>query len=235
KSDEKITPEMIDLMFKYLARNQNADGSWSKEVLEEKKVISTSLAALAFIKKGHTNKTGNYVPQVSRAVYFIRNNIDNLSGMSLALSAMVFIELFKHSDKKKERKDAEKAIAILKDNWYKFKNLHEKTFASLAVKSAAEAGLMSEEELPDTDKWLSEGKNSTKIISNIEKMDDIISLFLCLISGDEGLINSSVNLLMNHYVRGGPQEGSIHIFELDPVDTTAIGIFVLSGSKKQGR
>ena len=37
KSDEKITPEMIDLTFKYLARNQNADGSWSREVLEEKK------------------------------------------------------------------------------------------------------------------------------------------------------------------------------------------------------
>ncbi len=227
KSDEKITPEMIDLTFKYLARKQNADGSWSKEILEEKKVISTSMAVLAFIKKGHTNKTGNYVPQVSRAVYFIQSNMDNLSGFSLALSAMVFIELFKLSDKKKERKDAEKAIAILKDKWYKFKNLHEKTFASLSVKSAVEAGLMSEGELADTDKWLSDGKDSAKIISAMAKMDDIISLFLCLISGDEGLINSSVNLLMNHYVRGGPEEGSINIFELDPLDTTARGIFVL--------
>ncbi|MEQ8188027.1 MAG: VIT domain-containing protein [Candidatus Eremiobacterota bacterium] len=232
KSDEKITPEMIDLTFKYLARNQNADGSWSKEVLEEKKVISTSLAVLAFIKEGHTGKTGNYVPHVSRAVYFIQSNMDNLSGLSLVLSTMVFVELFKHSDKKKERKDAEKAIAILKDNWYKFKNLHEKNFASLSVKSAVEAGLMSEGELPDTDKWLSEGKDSAKMISTIEKMDDIISLFLCLISGDEGLINSSVDLLINHYVRGGPEEGSINVFELNPVDTTAAGIFVLSISKK---
>ncbi len=227
KSDEKITPEMIDLTFKYLARNQNADGSWSKEVLEEKKVISTALAVLAFIKEGHTNKTGNYVPHVSRAVYFILNNMDNLSGFSLVLSTMVFIELFKHSDKKKERKDAEKAIAILKDNWYTFKNLHEKTFVSLSVKSAVEAGLLSEGEVTDTDKWLSEGKDSAKIISTIEKIDDIVSLFLCLISGDEGLINSSVDLLMNHYIRGGPEEGSINIFELNPVDTTAQGIFVL--------
>jgi len=227
KSGEKITPEMIDLTFKYLVRNQNADGSWSKEVLEEKKVISTSMALLAFIKEGHTGKAGNYIPHVSRAIYFIQSHIDNLSGMALALSTMVFIEIFKLSDKKKERKDAEKAIAILKDNLYKFKNPTEKTFASLAVKSAVTSGLMSEEELPETDKWLSEGKDSAKMISTIEKMDDIISLFLCVISGDEGLINFSVDLLINHYVRGGPQEGSINIFELNPVDTTAQGIFVL--------
>ncbi|MEQ8167513.1 MAG: VIT domain-containing protein [Candidatus Eremiobacterota bacterium] len=221
-SQSPVSPEMIDLSFRYLARNQSAEGFWSNEPDINKRVISTALAVLAFIKHGHTNKAGNYRGQLSKAIYYIQNNLNHLSGVALSLSVMMSLELYKISQKKKEREDSEKAIEKLKEEWSSFNTVLEKGFASHAGKNAVKEGFIKEGELSEINTGEGEIKNIK--ITVLTTVEDILSTVLSVISGEK----ESVNLLLKYFREDEPDRGSINIAGLNPVDTTAIGIFVIA-------
>jgi Ca-activated chloride channel family protein len=217
-----VSPEMIDRSFKYLARNQSAEGLWSNDADLNKRVIATVCAVLAFIKHGHTNKAGNYRGQLSKAIYYIQNNLDNLSGISVSLSVMMSLELYKISGKKKEREDTEKSIEKLKEKWPSFNSPLEKGFAFFAAKDALKEELVREGDLSDISLWEEEIKNIT--VTGIGSMEDILSSALSVIAGNK----EPVNLLLPYYRKEEPDGGSINIPGLNTVDTTAGGIFVIA-------
>jgi len=217
-----VSPEMIDRSFKYLARNQSAEGLWSNDADLNKRVIATACAVLAFIKYGHTNKAGNYRGQLSKAIYYIQNNLDNLSGISVSLSVMMSLELYKISGKKKEREDTEKSIEKLKEKWPSFNSPLEKGFAFFAAKNALKEELVREGDLSDISLWEGEIKNIT--VTGISSMEDILSSALSVIAGKK----EPVNLLLPYYRKEEPDGGSINIPGLNTVETTAGGIFVIA-------
>ncbi len=217
-----VSPEMIDLSFRYLARNQSAEGFWSNEPDINKRVISTALAVLAFIKHGHTNKTGNYRGQLSKAIYYIQNNFRNLSGVALSLAVMVSLELYKISGKKKEREDAEKASEKLKEEWSAFNTFLEQGFAFYGGKSAVKEGFIKEGELPHLN--TGEGEIKSIKITDINTLENILLSALSVIAGEKEVLN----IWLTHVRKEEPDRGSINIPGLNPVDTTAAGIFVIA-------
>ena len=114
-----LTPDMTETIFKWLIRNQTADGFFSKEDEPEKNITLTSLAVLSFIGQGHTDRTGKYKPQIGKAITNIVNNLDKMSAIPFSLSAWVIFELYNLSQKKKDKDVAEKALQKLKDLWSK--------------------------------------------------------------------------------------------------------------------
>ncbi len=217
-----VSPEMIDLSFRYLARNQSAEGFWSNEPDINKRVISTALAVLAFIKHGHTNKTGNYRGQLSKAIYYIQNNLNHISGVALSLAVMVSLELYKISGKKKEREDAEKASEKLKEEWSGFNTVLEKNLAFHAGKSAVKEGFIKERELFE----IYTGEDEIKIVKAIAitTLEDILLSALSVIAGEKEVLN----MFLTYYRKEEPDIGIIRIPGLNPVDTTATGIFVIA-------
>jgi len=221
--------EKLNLTLKYLARNQTAEGSWSKEDDLEKRVISTSLGILAFISQGHTNKRGNYRPQLEKALSFIKNNMDKLSGLPLILSSRVFFELYHLSWKKKEKIEAEKALSKLSESWSSYQSTVEKLFASLSIKSAIKAGLIKEGDLPDIDKWIEEARQEAKQLNDIITIDDMFTGFISIISGKKDLSISFFNLLAYNHINYGEDSGCIRIQGLHSLilDVTATGAFIM--------
>jgi len=234
KNDIPIS-ERLNLTLKYLARNQTAEGSWSKYEDLSTRVISTSLGILAFIKEGHTNKAGNYKPQLEKAVYFIKNNMDNLSGLSLALASQVFFELYRLSGKKKEKIDAEKILEKLKVAWKGYVTVREKFFAALAGKSAIKAGLVKEGDFDNIDKWPDEAGKEARELTAIITLDDMFTGFISVILGDEDRGKTFLRLLTDYHIDCGEDSGSIRIQGLHAVmlDVTAIGAFIISAGSER--
>jgi Ca-activated chloride channel family protein len=227
--------ERLNLTLKYLARNQTAEGSWSKDEEISKRLVSTCFGILAFINEGHTNKSGNYKPQLEKAVYFIKNNMDKLSGLSLALASNVFFELYRLSGKKKEKIDAEKILEKLKIAWNSYVSVNERIFAFLAVKSAVKAGLVKEEDFDCIDKWLVEAGEEAKKVTGIITVDDMFTGLIAEVTGKTDLYAAFLKLLLDYHIDSGEDSGSIRIQGLYAVmlDITAIGAFIISvGSER---
>ena len=234
KSDIPIS-ERLNLTLKYLARNQTAEGSWSKDEEISKRLVSTCFGILAFIKEGHTNKAGNYKPQLEKAVYFIKNNMDKLSGLSLSLASNVFFELYRLSGKKKEKFDAEKMLEKLKIAWNSYVSVKDRIFASLAGKSAVKAGLIKEGDFDHIDKWLREAGEEAKELTGIITLDDMFTGLISAVAGKTDLYEAFLKLLVDYHIDSGEDSGSIRIQGLYAVmlDVTAIGAFIISaGSEK---
>ncbi|HPZ08752.1 MAG TPA: VIT domain-containing protein [Candidatus Eremiobacteraeota bacterium] len=228
-----LAPETGEIIFKWLVRNQTAEGFFSEETDLEKKIISTALAALAFIGQGHTDKTGKYKPQIGKALTDLGNNLEKVSGLAIALSTWVFLELYNLSGKKKEQSLAEKAVKRLKDLWPEYKTPVDCFFAGIAGKGAIKSGLCKEEDLPDAGRWISEGKGSTKEVTQISSETDLMISIMNVMSGKEELHKSYLNLLGKYYISQGKDTGSIKFPWAGPLDSTSAGIFIilLTGSK----
>ncbi|MEQ8172402.1 MAG: VWA domain-containing protein, partial [Candidatus Eremiobacterota bacterium] len=227
--------ERLNLTLKYLARNQTAEGSWSKDEEISKRLVSTCFGILAFIREGHTNKAGNYKPQLEKAVYFIKNNMDKLSGLSLALASQVFFELYRLSGKKKEKTDAEKILEKLNVSWNGYVSVKDKVFASIAGKSAVKAGLLKEGDFDCIDKWLDEGRKEAKELTAIITLDDMFTGLISAVTGKTDLYEAFLKLLVDYHIDSGEDSGSIRIQGLYAVmlDITAIGAFIISvGSER---
>jgi len=224
-----VIPEMLNLTLKYLARNQTAEGSWSKEDDLSRRITSTAFGVLAFIGQGHTNKSGNYRPQLEKALSFIKSNMDKLSGLSLILSSRVFFELYHLSGKKKEKIDAEKVLSKFRESWISYESTVEKLFASLAGKSAIKTGLIKEGDLPDIDKWIEEAGQEAKQLNGIITIDDMFTGFISIISGKKDLSISFFNLLAYNHINYGEDSGCIRIQGLHSLilDVTATGAFII--------
>jgi len=225
---KEISPEKINLSLKWLVRNQSADGAWSGDIDVNRKVISTSMGLLAFIKQGHTNKTGNYMPQVTKGLNFIQAKTDKLSGLALSLSVMVFLELYNTNPKKKEKMDAEKAVKMLKNNWTENKNELEKYFAAIGARRSINCKLAEEKDFSHMEKWLMEAKEHAVKIPEISDLSGLQSSFLAIISEKEGISGATLSLLENHHINQGQESGCIKIPGINPLDGTATGIFILS-------
>jgi len=212
-----------ELTLRWLIRNQNADGCWSDETNQEKRIISTSLALLAFIGHGHTDKRGNYKPHLSKAIFYIKNNMDKLWGTSFALSCSVFFEIYRISPGKKEKWDALEALERLKYRMEDFKTDMEHFFALFAAERAIKAGIAGKKDFQESDRW-PEKKNTVDIL-NITTLEDLLLLLMAYLSGKEETLNS----LENYRIKTGDEAGSIKIGNLTSLDSTAIGAFMLSG------
>jgi len=220
-----------ELTFRWLIRNQNADGCWSDETNQEKRIISTSLALLAFIGHGHTDKRGDYKPHLSKAVFYIKNNMDKLWGISFALSCSVFFELYRISPGKKEKWDALEALERLKYRIEDFQTDMEHFFALFAAERTIKAGIAGKEAFQESGRWPDIKKNATEI-SHITTLEDLLLLLIASISGKEELVKSSLSSLENYRIKAGDEAGSIKIGNLNPLDSTARGAFILFGESR---
>jgi Ca-activated chloride channel family protein len=223
-----LTSEESETIFKWLIRNQTAHGYFSKDDEMEKKIISTSLALLSFTGQGHTDRTGKYKPQIGKAITNIVNNIDNLSGIPLSLSAWLLCELYNISQKNKEKDSAEKALKKLKDSWKSFKSTSECFFAAIASRTALRAGLIKEGDLPETDRWISSALEGVKEVSTITTLDEFFSSVISLMSGKEEIYKSSMDFWGKYYVSTGPEKGSLHAAWAGNLGVTGAVIFVIS-------
>ncbi len=68
-SAEEAVPDTIPGRIKWLARTQNVSGSWGSGGDE---VEMTAAALLAFVRAGHTTRTGNYRRQVRKAADWLK-------------------------------------------------------------------------------------------------------------------------------------------------------------------
>jgi hypothetical protein len=71
----KATESAVEAALRWLARHQNADGSWNMGIDGAKpktgNTAMTGLATLAFLGAGYTHKTGKFRDNVNRAVKFL--------------------------------------------------------------------------------------------------------------------------------------------------------------------
>ncbi|MEQ8223970.1 MAG: hypothetical protein ABRQ37_16765, partial [Candidatus Eremiobacterota bacterium] len=223
-----LTPEMTETIFKWLIRNQTAEGYFSNHDEAEKKIIATSLAVLAFIGQGHTDRTGKYKPQLGKAITNIVNNLDKFSSVPFSLSAWVIFELYNLSQKKKEKDSADRAIQKIKDSWENFTGTSEKFFSAIAARTAMRAGLIKEGELPDIDDRISSALAEAKEISSIITLDDFLTSVISLMSGKEEIYKSFLNFLGGCYTDTGPEKGSFHTSWEGLPGSTGTAIFVIS-------
>jgi len=223
-----LTPEMTETIFKWLIRNQTADGYFSSHDEAEKKIIATSLAVLAFIGQGHTVRTGKYKPQLGKAITNTFNNLDKFSSVPFSLSAWVIFELYNLSQKKKEKDSADRAIQKIKDSWENFTGTSEKFFSAIAARTAMRAGLIKEGELPDIDDRISSALAEAKEISSIITLDDFLTSVISLMSGKEEIYKSFLNFLGGCYTDTGPEKGSFHTSWEGLPGSTGTAIFVIS-------
>ena len=96
------TEDAVELGLKWLARNQQRDGSWSLKgpyrslVGEENTMAATGLALLAFLGHGETHQQGKYSKNVAKALkYLIRNQSGN--GHFVERSASLSHSLYSHA------------------------------------------------------------------------------------------------------------------------------------------
>ncbi len=68
----KVVQKPIPDLIKWLARTQNLSGSWGRADDEGDQVERTAAALLAFVRAGHTTRSGDYRRQVSRAVDWLK-------------------------------------------------------------------------------------------------------------------------------------------------------------------
>ncbi len=220
------TPETTEIIFKWLIRNQTADGFFSKEDEPEKNITVTCLAVLSFIGQGHTDRTGKYKPQIGKAIINIVNNLDKMSGIPFSLSAWIIFELYNLSQKKKDKDVAEKALQKLKDLWSKLTGNSECFFSAIAARTALRAGLIKEGDLPEIDDRLSSADG--KEISSIITLDDFLSSIISLMSGKEEVYKSFVDFIGEHYISTGPAKGGFQAAWAQLPGSTATAIFVIS-------
>jgi len=220
--------DAINLTLKWLARNQSAEGCWSNEEELERKIISTALGVLTFTGQGHTDTLGNYKPQVGKAITFIKNNIDTLSSLPLALSCWVLFELYNISPKKKEKKAAESAAMKLKDKWNSIKSALDRTYAVYAGNSAIKTGLVDESDLPHLKNWLVDTKKMKLDFNEIKNEGDLLSSFMNLISENKELSEKTLSLISGYHIETGADSGSIHIENLSILHSTSLGGFLMS-------
>jgi hypothetical protein len=72
----KATENAVDIGLEWLARHQEADGSWNSVKYQGKPYSGTActgLALLAFLGAGHTEKVGAYKENVQRAVAYLKS------------------------------------------------------------------------------------------------------------------------------------------------------------------
>ncbi len=222
------TPEETEAIFKWLIRNQTADGYFSNHDEAEKKIIATSLAVLAFIGQGHTDRTGKYKPQLGKAITNIVNNLDKFSSVPFSLSAWVIFELYNLSQKKKEKDYADRAIQKIKDSWDNFTGTSEKFFTATGARTAMRAGLIKEGELPEINERISSTFSGAKEISSIMTLDDFLTSVISLMSGKEEIYKSFLNFLGRCYTGTGPEKGSFHTSWERLLGSTGTAIFVIS-------
>ena len=225
---KEVSPEKINMSLKWLVRNQTAEGSWSEGKDMNRKVMSTSLGLLAFISQGHTNKAGSFKPQVTKALNYIQSNMEKLSELSLAAAALVFIELYNINQKRKEEKDARKALEKLKSRWSEYESEIGKYFAAFAAKRAVKYKLAKEEDFTDIDKWMDGVKEEA--FSKISSIKDLHYSFIAVMSENETIFAPTLTAIKNYQISRGDNSGSIEIPNISPLDATATGIFIMSWS-----
>jgi uncharacterized protein YegL len=82
----QATEESVEAALQWLARHQEADGSWDAKKLGaavDCRGEATGLAALAFLGAGYTQKAGRYADNVSRALDWIAARQDAEGGFKL--------------------------------------------------------------------------------------------------------------------------------------------------------
>lgn len=78
--------ERYDAALRYLARTQKVSGAWGEE-----SPIATALVLLAFVRGGHTDRSGDYKPQMTRAVRWLLGRVQ--SGTAEPVLAWAMAEL----------------------------------------------------------------------------------------------------------------------------------------------
>jgi len=207
----------METSLKWLIRNQKADGSWSNESDIDKKIMSTAFGILAFIGQGHTNKTGNYKPQIGKAIAFIESNMEKSSPLSKALSSWIFFELYNITGKKKEKTDGEKMLGELKETWKSYITPMDCMFAGLSAKSAVKSGLAVKEDFSEAEQWISN-------ISAEDNHNETINLFIKVLRGNK----DPLHILSDNYNNSGNDAGTINIGGINILDGTAVGLFIMS-------
>jgi hypothetical protein len=76
-----------DERLKWLARTQQVNGSWEEDI------ETTAAAVLAFVRSGHTTRTGSYRAQVRKAALWLQNVLLNPSGFPVFAGVRALREL----------------------------------------------------------------------------------------------------------------------------------------------
>jgi hypothetical protein len=98
---------------RYLARTQRMSGAWGDESSPE----ITAIVLLAFIYGGHTDRTGDYRPQLQRAVHWLTEHVQNAPSLP-PIVALALDGLAKETgaDEHANTRDAALAIATARDD-----------------------------------------------------------------------------------------------------------------------
>jgi Ca-activated chloride channel family protein len=87
--DERPRREEDDDPLRMLARTQNVSGSWGSA---ENEIELTSAAILAFVRRGHTTRSGNYRRQLAKAVRWL-TAAANATGIAAVARAIALAEM----------------------------------------------------------------------------------------------------------------------------------------------
>lgn len=80
-------PASIEEALKWLARTQNINGSWQDHV------EMSAAAVLAFVRAGHTTRSGDYRRQISKAMTWLLSQLNTASGFALLAAVRALDEL----------------------------------------------------------------------------------------------------------------------------------------------
>lgn len=86
-----LPAQRYDAALRYLARTQRVSGAWGDESSPE----TTALVLLAFVRGGHTDRAGDYRPQLQRAVRWL---ISQVQAQAPSLSPIVALALARLAD-----------------------------------------------------------------------------------------------------------------------------------------
>lgn len=215
---------LLNLVLKWLVRNQCADGCWSLDPRPDRRAIMTSLALLAFIGRGHTNRKGKFTPQISRAIGWLGGNVGALTGLSAACATWVFAEI--SDGQASERESGLRLLQAMEKCWSDFRTPVEKVIAAYAAISAVSAGLGGSSKLAVLKQWLLEDGATT--LSHIVGFDGLLKGIRAVMSGKEEVKMSAIRLISGEINGSGDDSGKIIIDGMQPLDATAAGAFILS-------
>jgi len=82
KPSEAQAKQRAEAALRYLARTQKVSGAWGESV------ITTTLALLAFLQNGHTDRAGSYRPQLTKTVQWLTSQFNNPQVATIAVWAL---------------------------------------------------------------------------------------------------------------------------------------------------
>jgi len=105
KPSEAQAKQRAEAALRYLARTQKVSGAWGESV------IITTLALLAFLQNGHTDRAGSYRPQLTKTMHWLTSQFNNPQVATIAVWALAELAKVTGASNHKAARDAALAHA----------------------------------------------------------------------------------------------------------------------------